>query len=203
MLGLAGRPVARLLIALRFLPTIYYGMSVVLLPLMINHLAGNKTTVAIYSTVSLIVASAAQLLTGRAADHLGHRRPTLIGYGAMIGAVLGLAAFAGQLWGVILFGVLGTSAAWSVAALLPCLVADGVPHAEHGRTFGLLHAAWNVAMMSGSVLGGVLTRTSAGLPFLVAGLINGMSIVAALAFFARLGREGVAKVALSTPPPPA
>jgi len=192
MLELVGRPAVRLLIALRFLPTIYYGMSVVLIPLMINHLAGNKTTVAIYGTVSLIVASAAQLLTGRAADRFGHRWPALIGYGALIGAALGLAAFAEQLWGVFLFGILGNAVAWSVAALLFCLVSDGVPRAEHGRTFGLLHATWSIAMMSGSVLGGALTPISAGLPFLAAGLLNGISLVLAWAFFAHLGREGAA-----------
>lgn len=193
MLELAGRPVVRQLIALRFLPTIYYGMSVVFLPLMINHLAGNKTTVAIYSTASLIVASAAQLLTGRAADRFGHRWPTLIGYGSLIGAALGLAAFAGQLWGIIIFGILGTAVAWSLATLLFCLVADGVPRAEHGRTLGLLHATWNIAMMGGAVLGGALTRISAGLPFLAAGLLNSVSLVVALAFFAHLGREGAAR----------
>ena len=51
MWAMTKRPVMRLLMALRFLPTIYYGMSIVLIPLMINHLAGNKTTVALYSTV--------------------------------------------------------------------------------------------------------------------------------------------------------
>ena len=194
MLEMAGRPVMRLLMALRFLPTIYYGMSVILIPLMINHLAGNKTTVALYSAASLIVASAAQLLTGRAADRFGHRWPTLIGFGALIGAALGLAACAGQLWGVILFGILGNAVAWSLAALLFCLVSDGIPRAEHGRALGLLHATWNVAMMGGSVLGGALMRVSAGLPFLAAGLLNSASLVVALAFFARVGREGAAGV---------
>jgi MFS family permease len=80
--------------------------------------------------------------------------------------------------------------AWSVATLLFCLVSDGVPRAEHGRTFGLLHATWSIAMMGGSVLGGALMSMSAGLPFLAAGLINSGSLVLAWAFFARLGRAG-------------
>ncbi len=192
MLEMIKRPVVRLLVALRFLPTIYYGMCVVLVPLMINHLAGSKTTVAIYGTVSLIVASGAQLLAGRAADRFGHRRPTLIGYSALIVAALGLAATAGQLWGVFLFGILGLSVAWALAALLFCLVSDGVPRVEHGRAFGLLHATWSIAMMSGSLLGGALMRVAAGLPFLGAGLLNIASIVVALAFFAHLKREGTA-----------
>jgi len=94
--------------------------------------------------------------------------------------------------GVILFGILGNAVAWSLASLLFCLVSDGIPRAEHGRALGLLHATWNVAMMGGSVLGGALMRISAGLPFLAAGLLNSASLVVALAFFARLGREGEA-----------
>ena len=43
-------------------------------------------------------------------------------------------------------------------------------------------------MISGAVLGGALTRTAPGLPFLVAGLLNGLSIVLALAFFTQIGR---------------
>ena len=153
---------------------------------------GPKTTVALYSTVGLIVASIAQLLTGRAADRFGHRRPVLVGYGALIVAALGLAAFANQLWGVFLFGVMGLAVAWSLAALMFCLVSDGVPSAEHGRAFGLLHATWSLAMICGSVLGGALTHIAAGLPFLVAGLLNIASVAVALAFFAHLDRQGTA-----------
>jgi MFS family permease len=196
MWAMTRRPVMRLLMALRFLPTVYYGMSIVLIPLMINHLAGNKTTVALYSTVGLIVASIAQLLTGRAADRFGHRRPTLVGYGALIVAALGLAAFADQLWGVFLFGVMGLAVAWSLAALMFVLVSDGVPSAEHGRAFGLLHATWSLAMMGGAVLGGALTRVAVGLPFLVAGLLNIASVAVAMAFFAHLDRTGMTTVAI-------
>lgn len=194
LLALARRPEVRLLMGLRFLPTLYYGMALLLIPLMINHLAGNKTTVALYGTVSLVAASAAQLLAGRAADRFGHRWPTLIGYGALITAALGLALFSGQLWGVFIFGVVGLAAAWALATLIFCLVSDGVPRPEHGRAFGLLHATWSVAMIGGSMLGGALTRLAAGLPFLVVGVINVGSLALTAAFFARLrgmGRDRV------------
>lgn len=188
---MARRPAMQMLIGLRFLPTIYYGMSGILIPLMINELAGNKTTVALYGTASLIIASAAQLLAGRSADRFGHRWPPIVGYGALIVASLGLAIFSDQLWGVITFGILGAAAAWSLASLLFTLVSDGVPRAEHGRAFGLLHATWSVAMIGGALLGGALTRLSPGLPFAVAGLLNIGSIVLVLAFFAYIGRDGV------------
>ena len=203
MWRMARRPAVQILIGLRFLPTLYYGMSGILLPLMINDLAGNKTTVALYGTASLVIASAAQLLAGRAADRFGHRWPPLIGYGALIVAALGLAIFSNQLWGVITFGILGAAAAWSLASLLFTLVSDGVPRAEHGRAFGLLHATWSVAMICGALLGGALTRLSPGLPFAIAGLLNIGSIGLVLAFFAYLGRGGSAGSVLEPAPLPA
>jgi MFS family permease len=189
LLALARRPIVQLLMGLRFLPTVFYGMATVLVPLMLNDLAGNKTTVAIYGTVSLVVASVAQLVAGRAADRYGHRLPTLIGYGTLIVAALGLAIFSHLLWGVFLFGVLGIAAAWALATLFFVLVSDGVPRAEHGRAFGLLHAVWSVAMISGALLGGALTRMAPGLPFLVGGLLNGFSIVLTMVFFAQVQRS--------------
>jgi len=192
-LALARRPVVQLLMGLRFLPTVFYGMAGVLVPLMINDLAGNKTTVAIYATTSLIVASAAQLLAGRAADRYGHRLPTLISFSGLIVASLGLALFAQQLWGVFVFGVLGIAMAWALASLLFVLVSDGVAQAEHGRAFGLLHATWSIAMISGALLGGALTYMAPGLPFLAAGVLNILSIMLALAFFQHIGRGGGAQ----------
>lgn len=187
-LALARRSVMQLLMGLRFLPTVYYGMSLVLVPLMINSLAGNKTTVAIYGTIGLMIASVAQLLAGRAADRYGHRTPTLVSYTLLILASLGLAIFSGQLWGVFVFGILGLATAWALASLLFVLVSDGVSRAEHGRAFGLLHATWSIAMITGSLLGGALTHMQPGLPFLVAGLLNTLSIVLALAFFTQINQ---------------
>jgi predicted MFS family arabinose efflux permease len=55
--------------------------------------------------------------------------------------------------------------------------------------FGLLHAAWSIGMISGSLLGGSLIRLSPGLPFLVGGLLQIVTIPVALAYFARVRRE--------------
>ena len=58
-----------ILIGLRYLPTVLYGMMGMLIPLMINSLAGSataggtghgKTTVAAYATVTLIVEPASR-----------------------------------------------------------------------------------------------------------------------------------------------
>jgi MFS family permease len=162
----------RLLIGLRGLPTLFYGMLTVLIPLLLNDLSGNKVLVAAYGTTTLIVASAAQLLAGRAADRWGARRPTLVAYTTLIVSGLGLFLGARSVEGLFIFGVLGIAAAWSLSTLMYIWVADGIGRDEHPSTFGLLHAVWSLCMIGGSMLGGWLVRLAPGLPFLVLGLIN-------------------------------
>ena len=172
-------------IGLRCLPTIFYGMLTVLVPLLLNSLSGSKAMVAAYGTTSLIVAAAAQLSAGRAADRWGARGPTLVAYSCVIISGLGLAATAGTVWGVFLFGVTGVAAAWSLSALMYVWVSDGVPKAEHASSFGLLHAVWSLSMIAGSLVGGLLSRSVPGLPFLIAGLLNVGSLFLTMAFYAR------------------
>ncbi|CAN5606718.1 hypothetical protein BH10CHL1_BH10CHL1_03420 [soil metagenome] len=166
------QPRVRLLIGLRGLPTLFYGMLTVLIPLLINELSGNKVTVAAYGTTSLIVASVAQLLAGRAADRWGASRPTLVANTILIGTGLGLFLGARSVAGLFLFGVLGIAAAWSLSTLMYVWVADGIAKGEHPATYGLLHAVWSLCMIGGSLLGGWLVRLTPGLPFLVLGLVN-------------------------------
>lgn len=173
------------LVGLRCMPTIFYGMLSVHIPLLLNSLSGSKMTVATYITTTLIVASGAQLLTGRSADRWGGRIPTLVAYTVMIISGIGLAASAGTVWGLFGFGVAGIAAAWSLSTLMYVWVNDGVPKAEHPATFGLLHAVWSISMITGSVVGSWLVSTTPGLSFLLAGLLNVGSLFLLLAYYNR------------------
>jgi MFS family permease len=157
---------------LRCLPTIFYGMLSVLIPLLLNALTGSKVMVAAYGTITLIVASAAQLLVGRLADRWGARIPSLAAYSAIVISGLGLAASHGTVWGLFIFGILGIAAAWALSTMMYVWVSDGIPKAEHPATFGLLHAVWSLSMITGSVFGGWLVSSLPWLTFLTAGLIN-------------------------------
>ena len=177
------RPIIRVLGLLRFLPTCYYGAVTVLIPLLISRLAGNKTAVALYATVSQVMAALTQLASGWAADRFGRRMPTLLSFGMLVAGSLGLAVFAHHLWAYFVFGTLGTSAAWSLSALIPCLVSDATPAAEHSRVLGLLMLVWNASMIVGSLLGGSLVTIAVGLPFLLVGVLNVVAVFLTLLFF--------------------
>jgi MFS family permease len=177
------RPVMIVLGLVRFLPTCYYGMAVVMNPLLINRMAGNKTAVSLYATLSLILATLAQMVTGRAADRWGRRRPTLVAFGVLLISIVGQASFATHLWSFYTFGVLGICAAWSLATLLPSLVSDAAAAEERGRVLGMLEVLWNVGMMVGALIGGTLVEIALGLPFFVAAVLNLGAIVLAVSFF--------------------
>lgn len=166
----------RILVGMRSLPTLFYGMLMLIIPLLLYDLSGSKVLVAAYGTTTLIVASATQLLAGRAADRWGARYPTQVAYAAIVVSGLGLSVGVGSVAGIFVFGVLGIAAAWALATLMYVWVADGVPKAEQPSTFGLLHAVWSLSMIVGSVCGGWFVRSTPGLPFLIVGVLNGAAL---------------------------
>lgn len=191
------QPKVRLLIGLRGIPTLFYGTLTVLVPLLLNQLSGSKVTIAAYGTTTLIVASVAQLLAGKAADRWGARRPTLAAYGAIILSGCGLFFGVGHVAGLFSFGVLGIAAAWALSTLMYVWVADGLPKDEHPATFGLLHAVWSLCMIGGSLLGGWLVRLVPGLPFLLAGLLNSVACLLVIVYYRRKAAEDAARAPLA------
>jgi MFS family permease len=180
---LARRPIVVLLVAMRFLPTLAYGVATVFLPLLLADAGASKTVVAAYVTVSQAVASLAQVVVGRAADRWGGRWPTVLVYAALIASTLGTGLLARSLWGVFAFGTAAAAAAWSLSTLLPGWVAHVTMAAERGRVLGWIHLWWNVAMMLGSMLGGALYDRLPGFAFLLTGALNVFSVPLAFVFY--------------------
>ncbi|MHB0858327.1 MAG: MFS transporter [Anaerolineae bacterium] len=182
------RPVI-LLTLLRFLPTCYWGMALILIPLQLDELGASRTSIALYAMASQVLAAAAQFSVGRAADRLRPGRPTVVTLTALVVATVGGGLFINHLWAVFAFGALGTMAAWSLSVLLPTLAAQTAAPDERGRVLGWVHLWWNAGMIAGSLLGGALYTVAHGLPFLVAGLLNVTAIGVALVFV-RLVEDG-------------
>jgi MFS family permease len=180
---LAKRPTSLLLAFLRFLPTFYWGMALILLPLLLVAAGASKTTVALYATVSQVCACAGQILVGRIADRHGPKGVTVATFCLLVISILGTALAASRLWGLFVCGTLGTTAAWSLSTLMPTLVARVTERHERGRVLGWVHLWWNLGMILGSLAGGVLYRWGAGWPFFLAALLNLVAIVLVFAFF--------------------
>ena len=169
---------------LRFLPTSYWGVASVFIPLWIYGQTESVSLVAWYGTVSQVTASLAQWLAGRVSDRVGRRAPTLASLAVLLLSIVALALAGRHLWGIYVFGTLGACAAWSMSALMPGLASDVANAQERGRVLGLLHLLWNGGMLVGALIGGLLFEWAAEAPFWASAAFG----VAALAFGVRLFR---------------
>jgi MFS family permease len=183
--GLVGRREVILVGAIRFLPTVYWGVMTLLMPLLIYRLSGQVLVASLYSAVSLLLAAASQLATGRAVDRLSRTLPTVL-LTALVPPCAVLAAVSSHsLPSLFAVGVVGTCVAWSISATLPPLVREVAGPAEEGRVLGFLHLLWCSAMFGGTMLGGALVDLDPALPFLVVGALNAVTWLAALALHRR------------------
>lgn len=181
----------QLLSCVRFLPTCYWGVTTLLMPLLIFRLSGEVLTVSLYAAVSLLLAAACQILTGRAVDTVSRTLPALV-LAALIPVCATLAAASARsLPALFAAGVLGTCVAWSLSATLPPLVREVAGNAEEGRILGFLHLLWSTAMLGGTLLAGALVDLDAALPFGIVAALNAATFVAAWRLTRLIARRGV------------
>ncbi|MFZ9857955.1 MAG: MFS transporter [Roseiflexaceae bacterium] len=173
----------QLIIMMRTLATINYGMMLVLVPLRLNELTDDINLVASYGAASLVVAAIGQYIAGHAADRWGGLWPSLISF--VIVVIAGVAIFVATNQTLVLFvaGVLSIAAAWSLSTMVFVWVADRVHQVNHAPLFGLLYAVWSISMVIGSLAGGWLVEIQPGLPFGVLGLSNLLGIILIIRFY--------------------
>ena len=179
---LLGTSPVRQLALLRFLSTCSWGTATLLWPLLLARLSGDPATAARFGTVSLALAGAAQLGTGRLIDAIGPRAPAVVlaGLVPLTATLSALAVAAGSPPALFAVGVVGTAAAWSLSGTILPLVRAAVPGDQAGQVVGLLHLLWSLAMLTGTVLGGWLVALHPALAFWTAALLNLPTVVAAV-----------------------
>lgn len=189
-------PQVRQLALLRFLSTCSWGATSLLWPLLIARLSGDPATAALFGTVSLIVAVAAQLGTGHLIDTIGPTGPALVltALVPLVAALSVLAIATGLLPALFAVGVAGTAVAWSLSGATLPLIRAAAPAEEVGQVVGLLHLMWSLAMLTGTLLAGWLVVVGAALPFGTVALIALPAIVAAYRLWRSLrpGSHGTA-----------
>ena len=168
-LDLCSRSEILMLIGLRVFPTYYWGSVNLLMPILINRIAGDKAT-GYYGAASLLFACTCQLATGRLCDMVGHRIPALIANSVLTILAFGLAFFQKSLVALGLFGILGAGAAWALSTTIPRFINEFTNTDEKGHGVGLTHLAWSTGFLSGYVASGSLINISGHVPFMVAGL---------------------------------
>ena len=168
-LGLSRRREMRMLIGLRVFPTYYWGSVNLLMPILIERIAGVKAT-GYYGAISLLFAFGCQLAVGRICDVVGHRAPALVSNAIVTLLAFGVAFFHDSLIALEVFGILGAGAAWSLSTTIPRFINEFTKPDEKGHGVGLTHLAWSTGFLLGYVASGFLINISVHVPFIVAGI---------------------------------
>ncbi len=168
-LNLSRRREMRMLIGLRIFPTYYWGSVNLLMPILIERIAGVKAT-GYYGAISLLFAFGCQLAVGRICDAVGHRAPALVANAIVTLLAFGVAFFHDSLVALEIFGILGAGAAWGLSTTIPRFINEFTEPDEKGHGVGLTHLAWSTGFLLGYVASGFLINISVHVPFIVAGI---------------------------------
>ena len=169
---LLARREIHLLVGLRFAITSFWGMATLVLPLLVFRVSGSAATAAYYGAMSLAAAAACQLIIGLIRDRYGRTAPLAVSSVCIVAASACLALSTESVTGLFVFGTALTAAAWAVSTLVPALIDEIAGPEEKNRLVGLGHMVWSGAMVTGSLVGGLLVEMGAQLPFVI-GTING------------------------------
>ena len=168
-LDLSRRREMRMLIGLRVFPTYYWGSVNLLMPILIERIAGVKAT-GYYGAMSLLFAFGCQLVVGRVCDAVGHRAPALVANAIVTFLAFGVAFFHDSFIALEVFGILGAGAAWALSTTIPRFINEFTEPHEKGHGVGLTHLAWSTGFLLGYVASGFLVNISVQVPFIVAGI---------------------------------
>ena len=168
-LNLSRRREMRMLIGLRVFPTYYWGSVNLLMPILIERIAGVKAT-GYYGAMSLLFAFGCQLAVGRICDVVGHRAPALVANASVTLLAFGVAFFHESFIALEVFGILGAGAAWGLSTTIPRFINEFTEPDEKGHGVGLTHLAWSIGFLFGYVASGFLINISIHIPFIVAGI---------------------------------
>ena len=168
-LNLIRRREMRLLIGLRVFPTYYWGSVNLLMPVLVERIAGVKAT-GYYIAISMLFAFGCQLAVGKICDIVGHRAPALVANAIVTLLAFGVAFFHDSLIALEVFGILGAGAAWALSTTIPRFINEFTEPDEKGHGVGLTHLAWSTGFLLGYVASGFLIYISVHVPFIVAGI---------------------------------
>ena len=185
-IGILSVPSMRLLTSIRFLATFCYGLSLVFVPLQLKAAGASNQLVAVYATVFNVVASLAQLLTGRIADRVSWRAPTIVSCIVLAAGALAVGALPRSIPVVFIGSTLSIAAAWSLSSLIPTQIARAVAPADHPAALSAIQLSWYAGSILGGLVGGLMYEAWIGLPMLVGGLAAGATVVIAPAFIRRV-----------------
>ena len=192
-----------LLIGLRCCITTFWGMANIVMPLLVYRVslrgstadedqavAQAVATAADYHAVSLAVAACGQVLTGFLCDRFGRFWPLIVSAAGIVASAVALALTWHSLPCLFIFGTALSATAWAVSTLVPKLMNDIALPDQKNRLVGLMHLVWSSAMVTGSVVGGLLIQVNETAPFVAGAALATGGTICAWRLCLHLDRQG-------------
>lgn len=155
----------------RFLAMLGFGLVVPVLPFLVNDLGGNAFTMGLFLAVYSIMQFLFSPFWGRLSDRLGRKPILLIGLTGY-GITFILFGLINHLWLLILIRALSGIVSSATLPTTMAYIADCTDGSERAKYMGFMGAASGMGMIVGPALGGVLSSISYQFSFIVAGGIS-------------------------------
>jgi len=130
--------------------------NLTLLPLLITEVAGlAPTDVGVVFGMAGMVALVLLMPAGRLSDRVGRKLVLVSGLGLCLLAAVGL-AYVRSYWPILLFAVLNSVGRWATDPPILSLLSDITPLRHQGRSQGIFVVAWDLGMIVGPVIAGMI-----------------------------------------------
>ncbi len=173
-----------LLGALRFFPTVFFGIWSFALPLLVFRATHSVLAAALYVAAGMGLSVLAQFAAGRWSDRRGRAAPMFTALLVLV-ATAAAAALAWESVAVLTTaGVLGVMGAWTMSVLVLGAVRDRTAPLERGRVVGFVHALWSFGLLLGTVAAGALLDLDPAAPLALGAAANLAALLVAALLFA-------------------
>ncbi|MBD3110562.1 MFS transporter [Bacillus sp. AGMB 02131] len=168
------KKVLPVLFLVMFLVMVGFGIIIPVLPFLAEEIGASPTELgflmAIYSIMQLIFAP----MWGRISDRVGRKPVMIIGIAGLAISFF-VTASAETLWGLFIARIIGGVLSSANMPTAMAYVADITTEEDRGKGMGIIGAATGLGFIFGPAIGGIFSKSSLSLPFLVAGISSAIT----------------------------
>ncbi|RDU35823.1 tetracycline resistance MFS efflux pump [Neobacillus piezotolerans] len=165
-----------ILFLVMFLVMVGFGIIIPVLPFYAENLGATPTQLgllmAVYSLMQLLFAP----MWGRISDKIG-RKPVMLAGIAGLAISFFLMAFAGSLWMLFAARIIGGLLSSANMPTVMAYVADITTPENRSKGMGIVGAAVGMGFVFGPAIGGIFSKSSMSLPFVLAGCSSILTLV--------------------------
>ena len=183
------------LFAVMFFVMVGFGIIIPVLPFYAEELGASALQLGLLMSVYSLMQFIFSPMWGRISDRIGRKPVLIIG---VIGLSLSffLMAFSSQLWMLFAARIIGGFLSAANMPTVMAYVADVTTKEDRGKGMGIVGAAVGLGFVFGPAIGGVFSKTSLSMPFLIAGFSSLITLLLVIFILKETKKEESAEVGI-------